>query len=85
DAEEKANQSWENVMGELSLETVLKDYPELVAQRGANLEARHATLDDLEKQAFAKVKVLRRGLPKEMRAIPGIIPQPGDNWSVYWS
>ncbi|MDA0837389.1 MAG: hypothetical protein O3B01_13810 [Planctomycetota bacterium] len=84
-AAEKTNLSWEGLRGELNLETVLKDYPSLVARKRSELAARQEALDALEKEAFEKVKVLRRGLPHDMRAIPGIIPQPGDNWSVYFS
>lgn len=47
-------------------------------------EQKHKVLAALENEAFAKVELYRRGLPRDKRAIPGIIFTTDDTPSTYF-
>jgi len=64
---------------------VLRAYPERAAGLLAEYEAKRAALADLEKTAFAKVELFRKGLPSHIRAVPGIIRGGDEAWPVYIS
>jgi hypothetical protein len=81
-----AASAWEGLGGKYDRNEVLEAYPARVKAAKADLETKEATLRDLEKKAFDKVDVFRRGLPKGMRAIPGIVWQPlQEDFSMYVS
>jgi len=58
--------------------------PEIDAQERLTDEA-EKKLIALEEKAFAKVAVFRRGLPRNERSFPGILPLAGDDRRAYFS
>ena len=67
----------------LDITTVLAAYPERAAGLLAECEARRAALTELENTAFLKVDEFRKGLPKHIRAVPGILPGGDEAMPVY--
>jgi flagellar biosynthesis chaperone FliJ len=49
-----------------------------------NVAAKRQALDELENKAAEKVERFRRGLPRGMRAFPGIVPTTDDDASAYF-
>ena len=79
---------WESLRGThdpAKVQEVLETYPAKVEKAKAEMEAKDKELRELEGKAFAKVETFRRGLPKELRAIPGFIPHPGEPVRMYFS
>jgi hypothetical protein len=62
---------------------VLETYPALLRRLGAETDAARAQLAVLEKKAFDKVALFRRGLPEELRAYPGVLPAAEDGFAGY--
>ena len=57
--------------------------PERIAEQEEIVEQRRAALKELEKQAFDRVELFRRGLPDGMRAFPGFVPLPEEGIHIY--
>jgi hypothetical protein len=60
-----------------SPEAALPLLAERLAAKRAEADTRRAELAALEKTAFEKVDLFRRGLPPHLRAFPGFLPIPG--------
>jgi hypothetical protein len=54
-----------------------------LAAENAAAERDRQELRVLEQQAFARVEVFRRGLPRGLRSFPGFLPQAGDTFGAY--
>lgn len=67
------------------IDEVLRLYPERIAQGVARMDADQADLTALESKAFEKVALFRRGLPRGMSALPGIMPMREDNAGAYFA
>ncbi len=67
-----------------SLETVLETYPLLVQSASEKAERAESLLAERETEAFRKVTLFRRGLPKELSAYPGFFPLSGDDTRSYF-
>ncbi len=80
---EKARERWAKRGEGLNLDDVLETYPAKIEALGAAAAQRKTELDDIEAAAFAKVATFRRGLPPEMRAIPGFLYVPGEGTGAY--
>lgn len=66
-----------------SVEDILKKYPQRIdAEEQQVLQVKQA-LDNLENRAFEKARLFRRGLPRGLRAYPGIIPMADDDFYSY--
>lgn len=70
--------------GLINLAEVLQVYPARVQQADARADAAEARLAKLQQQAFAKIKVYRRGLPRRLAAYPGVFPMPEDDLHSYF-
>ena len=69
----------------LSAEGVLGTYPKKMAEQDAIVKNRREALSVLEEAAFAKIETFRRGLPRGLRAFPGILPVlQQDNAATYF-
>ncbi len=79
----RAERVWKERDCSESPEVVASTWSNRVARIHATLESAQAELDQLEEKAFAQVNLFRRGLPKGMRAAPGIIPIKGETAGVY--
>ena len=64
-------------------DVVLRDYPDRVSQEEARVADLKAALQEVERVAFEKVQLFRRGLPSHMRSYPGIIPLTDDTAQGY--
>ncbi|MCA1809691.1 MAG: hypothetical protein LC725_09630 [Lentisphaerae bacterium] len=71
--------------GQLDLNEVLAEYPALIKSQQQLVAVAQAKLDDKEQQAFKKVELYRRGLPRGMNAYPGILPLPQDDATSYFN
>ena len=80
---EKAQKRWERRGKGLDIDDVLRTFPAKIKTLEAETARRRNELDDIEAAAFEKVAVFRRGLPEEMRAIPGFLYVPGEGMSAY--
>lgn len=78
-AQSQAEALWEPHAAEHDPEEIIKTYPDRVEATRAEKSAREKELADLKKDVYARVKTFRRGLPKEMRAIPGFIKTPDED------
>ncbi len=79
-------------LAEDGLQLAAREYADAIAAAKADTDneparlqrdAARANLAALEARAFAKVDLFRRGLPRDMRAIPGLIPSSSDSVSTY--
>ena len=59
-------------------------WQEAVDAQTAVVQKRREALRELENQAFAKVQVYRRGLPRDRRAFPGVLFTSDDDASSYF-
>ncbi len=76
---------WEQLRPTPSLsadDAVQKYEPKLRQAELALVEAK-AELDALQAKAFEKVQLFRRGLPRDLRAIPGLFPGEHDTFETY--
>lgn len=64
---------------------VLRTLPPAIDAQGRLTDAAEKKLVALEEKAFANVAVFRRGLPRNERAFPGILPLAGDDRRAYFS
>jgi hypothetical protein len=62
---------------------VCRDYPARVTRLEAEAAARRGALLAITSNAFERVESFRRGLPKSLRAVPGIIPTGEDSFTTY--
>lgn len=61
----------------------VRAYGPRISELEVNVADNRAALAAIEEKAFEKVEIFRRGLPKEMRAFPGILPLANDTVSTY--
>ena len=80
---QKAEERWARLGKGLDLNDVLDTYPAKIKELEATVAERRSELDDIEAAAFEKVTIFRRGLPPEMRAIPGFLYVPGEGMAAY--
>ena len=66
-----------------SVEDVLKTYPPLMEAEKKNVLQARQSLAELQSKAFEKARLFRRGLPRGLRAYPGIIPMAEDDFHSY--
>ncbi|MDA0989210.1 MAG: hypothetical protein O3A51_00480 [Verrucomicrobia bacterium] len=81
-----AKAEWQAVVAsdnDQDIDHILADYPAHVAALQAEADRARATLAELETKAFAKVNLFRRGLPRDLRAFPGIMPTEKDSFAGY--
>lgn len=62
---------------------ILSTYPGRVAELGQAAEQNEKAMSELREKAFQKVDVIRRGLPDDLRAVPGILYVQGEGMDVY--
>jgi hypothetical protein len=78
-----AGDSWQEYATTHDLDEVLKTYGKKIRELRKEVETRRTALKKLKGDALAEITVFRRGLPKEMRAIPGIVYVPGEGLTGY--
>lgn len=66
-----------------ALEGVLTGHPLLLSRLGMQADRAKTALAHLENAAFAKVELFRRGLPRDLRPFPGILPTTKDSFATY--
>jgi len=66
-----------------SVEDILKLYPQRIDVEEQQVQQAKQALDELEAGAFEKARIFRRGLPRGLRAYPGIIPMAEDDFQSY--
>ncbi len=67
----------------LDINDVLRACPERVAALLAEYEARRAALAVQEERAFASIDEFRKGLPDDLRAVPGLLPTADEGLQLY--
>jgi len=80
---ENARKWWANYSEQHDVQEALATYPARIETLREEVSRRKAELDAIKEAAFEKVAVFRRGLPKEMRAIPGLVYAPGEGLAGY--
>ena len=83
EALENAQDLWDKYSGQHSQKDVLATFPERIKALRETVVLRRTELDAIKAAAFAKVDVFRRGLPDRMRAVPGLIYDPGEGLDSY--
>lgn len=76
---------WEQLRPDPSISAAdsVQKYAPLLRQAESNLVASKTELDMLQSKAFEKVQLFRRGLPRDLRAIPGLFPNEHDTFESY--
>lgn len=67
----------------ISVEDILRIYPQRMDAEEQQVRQAKQALADLEDRAFEKARLFRRGLSRGLRAYPGIIPMSEDNFQSY--
>jgi len=80
---EHAEARWADIAGERDPGRAADELPRQVVGLADTMHAKTEALRALEAEAFEKVEIFRKGLPEPMQAIPGILPQRGENFVVY--
>jgi hypothetical protein len=83
-AEAAAMTNWAQLKEPAPAEDVMRDLPAKTNILCQAFTARQKTLRALEQEAFQRVDRFRKGLPAELRAIPGILPTPEERLEVYF-
>ncbi len=65
------------------VDDVLKTHPRKIEAEEQQFQQEKQALAELENIAFEKVRIFRRGLPRGLRAYPGIIPMADDDFHSY--
>ncbi len=81
-AYQRAMARLEEIQGDINIKYDPK-YQHRIKALEKEAEQRKTTLQELEKEAFARVSLFRRGLPKGLRAYPGFIKLPNEDFSGY--
>ena len=71
--------------GAADLREVLTSLPSTIKAHQGEMHARKAALQKLQQRAFAKVRQYRRGLPKDQRSMPGVLPTLSEGLEVYFA
>jgi len=79
----KAEKWWAKYAERYDSGDVLRTHPPMIKALAEERGRRKAELDAIKAAAFEKITVFRRGLPEEMRAIPGFIYVPGEGLGSY--
>ncbi|MBM4164468.1 MAG: hypothetical protein FJ222_08510 [Lentisphaerae bacterium] len=74
---------WEKASEGVLPDTVIASYPGKIEGLKVIMDERRESLRVLEERAFAKTDAFRRGLPADMRAIPGLFAQENEVFEVY--
>ncbi len=84
-ANAEAEDAWREAGKNLTMphDEVLAVFPDRVRRFQQATVTQKTALRELEAKAFAKVERFRRGLPKELRAYPGFIPLPDEDFGIY--
>lgn len=78
-----ARKWWAKYSGEYDPAKVLDEFPPKVERLKEETELRKNELNTIETPAFEKVKEFRKGLPKDMRAVPGLVYVEGEGLDSY--
>jgi len=78
-----ARKWWQKRGGGHDAAEVRTTYPALIEKSAARTSALKQALDEIEEKAFADVELFRRGLPDDMRAVPGFIYVRGEGLGAY--
>ncbi|NQT93297.1 MAG: hypothetical protein HQ559_11095, partial [Lentisphaerae bacterium] len=84
-AERNAGARWERVRPDATMtpDAAVRAYEPLLREAEQRLALDEKELDRLQAKAFEKVELFRRGLPREMRAVPGLFPDEHDTFDSY--
>lgn len=76
---------WEQIRPDAAIApaAAAQQYEPRLDQAEADLAAARQELDALQAKAFAKVQLFRRGLPRDLRAVPGLFPGEHDTFAGY--
>ncbi len=80
---EYAQTRWKEFEGRYDRAEVMRSYESRIKQLEAQQEAQQAELNAAKEDVFKEIKRFRKGLPDELRAIPGILPIPGEGLTGY--
>ena len=78
-----ARERWAEYAEQHNVPDVLATYPERIEALEKTVALRRTELDAIKAAAFEKVSVFRRGLPERMRAVPGLVYEPGEGLDAY--
>lgn len=84
-SQKRASNRWLKLADSETAADVDGAYPERVARKKAHLQQCKSELDALKAGAFKQIAQFRRGLPEDMRAIPGFIPLTGESATAYFA
>lgn len=79
----RAERAWNELASPTPADVVAATWADKVAAHEATVEEAQKELDALEERAFAKITDFRRGLPRDMRAAPGVVPIKGETHAIY--
>lgn len=80
---ELSTETWARLGDDLDPRTVAETYGAEVRGLQENRDRLRGRLKELNEQAFAAVDLIRKGLPEEQRAIPGLFYSRGEGWAGY--
>ncbi len=78
-----AKEWWKEHGGEHDAAEVLAAYPARIEKSKARTSALKRALHKIEAKARADMEVFRRGLPDDMRAVPGFVYASGEGFAAY--
>ncbi|OGV78551.1 MAG: hypothetical protein A2340_12115 [Lentisphaerae bacterium RIFOXYB12_FULL_60_10] len=80
----QAERHWKTVCADgQDPDPVVRDYPERLVGGDAAVQRVRDELAALEREAFERVRLFRRGLPVDARAYPGMVPIMGEGNGTY--
>ncbi|MFO7870022.1 MAG: DUF6785 family protein [Kiritimatiellia bacterium] len=80
---ERAREAWKEYEGEYNRGKVLDTFPEKIRLLQETKDERAGELAEAKAGTFETVEQFRRGLPGELRAVPGFIYDPGEGLHSY--
>ncbi len=82
-SKERAAARWQKYDAAYDLEAVLRTFPERIRTLQETREQESAALVEMQQDSFEQIRTFRRGLPEELRAIPGILYVHGEGFTGY--
>lgn len=79
----QGEESWAPYEEELQPEVVMETYPERIERLMRERAEKKQALESIKADAEQAVEVFRKGLPDEMRAIPGMIHTTNESFAAY--